>query len=240
MARYTGQRLPALPARRPEALPQGRALLHGQVRLRAPPVSAGQHGQGRVKLSDYGVQLREKQKVKRIYGLLERQFRGYYHRALARRRASRVRTCSQLLERRLDNVVFRMGFAATRAEARQLVRHGHFTVNGKRVNIPSYLVQAGRRRRGAEKSRRRCSRINEALDAVDRRGVPQWIELDKKNFNGTVEDAAVREDLTHADPASSSSSSSTRSNRSQAVARSAGARGASASGAVLSRRPSCA
>jgi len=135
------------------------------------PYPPGQHGQGRVKFSGYGVQLREKQKVKRMYGLL------------------------QLLELRLDNVVFRMGFADTRAEARQLVRHGHFTVNGKRVNIPSFEVKPGSVIEVAEKSRKMI-RIAEALETVDRRGVPQWIELDKKGMKGTVKSVPNREDLT--------------------------------------------
>ena len=150
------------------------------------PYPPGQHGQGRVKFSGYGTQLREKQKVKRMYGLLESQFRGSFHRA-AHAKGKTGETLLQLLELRLDNVVFRMGFADTRAEARQLVRHGHFTVNGKRVNIPSYEV--------AEKSRKMI-RIAEALETVDRRGVPQWIELDKKGMKGTVKSVPNREDLT--------------------------------------------
>src|SRR5438045_1901121 len=112
---------------------------YGYERRSYPP---GQHGQNRrKKRSDYGEQLREKQKVKRIYGIAEKQFRGYYYKALRTKGVS-GHTLIQLLERRLDNVVYRMGFASDHAEARQLVRHGHFTVNGKKVNIPSYLVRA--------------------------------------------------------------------------------------------------
>jgi len=158
------------------------------------PYPPGQHGQGRVKFSGYGVQLREKQKVKRMYGLLESQFRGYYHRASAAKGKTGENLLQQL-ELRLDNVVFRMGFADTRAEARQLVRHGHFTVNGKRVNIPSFAVKPGTTIEVAEKSRK-ILRISEALETVDRRGVPQWIDLDKKGFKATVRTAPNREDLT--------------------------------------------
>jgi small subunit ribosomal protein S4 len=158
------------------------------------PYPPGQHGQGRVKFSGYGVQLREKQKVKRMYGLLENQFRGYYHRASAAKGKTGENLLQQL-ELRLDNVVFRMGFADTRAEARQLVRHGHFTVNGRRVNIPSFAVKPGATIEVTEKSRK-ILRISEALETVDRRGVPQWIDLDKKAFKGTVRTAPNREDLT--------------------------------------------
>jgi small subunit ribosomal protein S4 len=158
------------------------------------PYPPGQHGQGRVKFSGYGVQLREKQKVKRMYGLLESQFRGYYHRASAAKGKTGENLLQQL-ELRLDNVVFRMGFADSRAEARQLVRHGHFTVNGKRVNIPSFAVKPGTTIEVAEKSRK-ILRISEALETVDRRGVPQWIDLDKKGFKATVRTAPNREDLT--------------------------------------------
>ena len=158
------------------------------------PYPPGQHGQGRVKFSGYGVQLREKQKVNRMYGLLESQFRGYYHRASAAKGKTGENLLQQL-ELRLDNVVFRMGFADTRNEARQLVRHGHFTVNGKRVNIPSFAVRPGAVVEVTEKSRKML-RIAEALETVDRRGVPQWIDLDKKNFKATVRTAPNREDLT--------------------------------------------
>src|SRR5213075_650050 len=158
------------------------------------PYPPGQHGQGRAKFSEYGVQLREKQKVKRLYGLLESQFRGYYHRGSAAK-GKTGENLLQYLEQRLDNVVFRMGFADTRAEARQLVRHGHFTVNGKRVNIPSFSVRTGSLIEVAEKSRKML-RIAEALETVDRRGVPQWIEVDKKAMKGTVKSVPNREDLT--------------------------------------------
>jgi small subunit ribosomal protein S4 len=158
------------------------------------PYPPGQHGQGRVKFSGYGVQLREKQKVKRMYGLLESQFRGYFHRAAAAKGKTGERLLQEL-ELRLDNVVFRLGFSDTRNESRQLVRHGHFTVNGRRVNIPSYRVKPGDGIEVAEKSRKML-RIQEALETVDRRGVPQWLEVDKKGLKGTVKSPPNREDLT--------------------------------------------
>lgn len=158
------------------------------------PYPPGQHGQGRVKFSGYGVQLREKQKVKRMYGLLEAQFRGYYHRASAAKGKTGENLLQQL-ELRLDNVVFRMGFADTRAEARQLVRHGHFIVNQHRVNIPSYSVKVGDTIEVREKSRK-VLRIAEALETVDRRGTPQWLEVDKTALKGMIKSIPLREDLT--------------------------------------------
>ena len=164
----------------------------GYERRAYPP---GQHGQSRrKKRSDYGEQLREKQKVKRIYGIAEKQFRGYYHKAVRQKGVS-GHILVQLLERRLDNVAYRMGFASDHAEARQLVRHGHFTINGKKVNIPSYLVRVNDVIAVRESSQK-IAKINEALAAVDRRGVPQWISLDKDNFKGQISQLPTREDVT--------------------------------------------
>jgi len=164
----------------------------GYERRSYPP---GQHGQARRrKRSDYGEQLREKQKVKRIYGIAERQFRGYYYKA-SRMKGVTGDNLIQLLERRLDNVVYRMGFASDHAEARQLVRHGHFKINGRRVNIPSYLVRSNDAVEVTEKSRT-VGRIVEALGAVERRGVPRWIELDKDAFKGVVKTMPARDDVT--------------------------------------------
>jgi small subunit ribosomal protein S4 len=155
----------------------------------------GDHGQGRRgKTSDYGVQLREKQKLKRIYGLLEQQFRGYFHKA-DRQKGITGTNLLVYLERRLDNMVFRMGFATSRTEGRQMVRHSHFTVNGAKVNIPSYLVKAGDVIQVRESSKQ-IVRIQEAMETVARRGVPQWLELEKENFRGTVKMLPAREDLT--------------------------------------------
>ena len=158
------------------------------------PYPPGQHGQGRAKFSEYGVQLREKQKVKRMYGLLERQFRLYYARAAAKK-GKTGENLLQALELRLDNVVFRAGFADTRNEARQLVRHGHFAVNGRRVNMPSFALKTGDAIEVREKSRK-VVRLTEALEAVDRRGVPPWLEVDKKAFKATLKASPLREDLT--------------------------------------------
>jgi small subunit ribosomal protein S4 len=154
----------------------------------------GQHGQGRIKVSDYGTQLREKQRVKRTYGLLEKQFRSYFHKA-DRMKGVTGENLLVLLERRLDSMVYRLGFATSRNESRQLVRHGHFLVNGQKVNIPSYLVRPGDSIELREKSRQ-VACINEALDGVMRRGVPSWVELDRAAFKGTVKTLPVREEMT--------------------------------------------
>jgi len=155
----------------------------------------GEHGQLRRKQqSDYGVQLREKQKLKRIYGLLEKQFRGYFEKA-DRKKGITGTNLLLYLERRLDNMVYRLGFANSRNEARQLVRHNHFTVNGKKVNIPSYLVDIGDVIEITEASRTN-NKIIEAMETVARRGVPQWLELEQENFKGKVKMFPAREELT--------------------------------------------
>ncbi len=154
----------------------------------------GQHGQGRHKFSEYSIQLREKQKVKRIYGVFEAQFRRYF--ALAERsRGVTGETLLTTLERRLDNIVFRLSFANSRAEARQLVRHGHFKVNGRKVTIPSFLVNAGDKVTVRERSQK-VARIVEALELSQRRGVPDWLEIDREGFAGTVKMLPQRADLT--------------------------------------------
>jgi small subunit ribosomal protein S4 len=154
----------------------------------------GQHGQLRTKVSDYGLQLREKQKVRRIYGILEKQFRSYFEHA-DRMKGVTGENLLALLERRLDNVIYRLGFASSRTEARQLVRHNHFQLNGRKVNIPSIQVRAGDVLIVKEKSRS-IACINESLEAVVRRGVPQWLELDKETYKGVVKTIPVREDIT--------------------------------------------
>ena len=154
----------------------------------------GQHGQRRGKLSDYGTQLREKQKVKRAYGLQEKQFKLYFAKA-DRMRGVTGENLLILLERRLDSVVYRLGFAASRAQARTLVRHGHFQINGHKANIPSQLVRPGDVVSLVEKSRQ-VACINESLDSVMRRGVPSWVELDRDAFKGTMKTLPVRAELT--------------------------------------------
>ena len=155
----------------------------------------GDHGQVHKKQrSDYGVQLREKQKLKRMYGLLEKQFRGYFEKADQQKGITGVNLLV-LLERRLDNMIFRMGFANSRVEARQLISHGHFLVNDKAVNIPSFLLKAGDGVSVKEGSRK-ITRIMGAIETVARRGVPHWLELDKDNFKASIKMLPVREDLT--------------------------------------------
>ena len=155
----------------------------------------GDHGQMHKKQrSDYGVQLREKQKLKRLYGLLEKQFRGYFEKADQQKGITGTNLLI-FLERRLDNMIFRMGLSNSRVEARQLISHGHFLINGKPVNIPSYLLKAGDEVSVKEGSRK-ITRVLEAMETVARRGVPQWLELDKENFKASIKILPVREDLT--------------------------------------------
>ena len=155
----------------------------------------GEHGQRRRgKPSDYGIQLREKQKVKRMYGLSEKQFHLFFKRADAQKGITGENLLS-LLERRMDNVVYRLGFTNSRNQGRHFVRHNHFTVNGKKVNIPSYMIKPGDVVEVREKSRK-VQMISDALDAVVRRSVPQWLDLEKDNFKGVVKGLPEREDLT--------------------------------------------
>ena len=154
----------------------------------------GQHGQGRIKFSEYGLQLREKQKIKRMYGLMEKQFRSVFEKADRTKGITGANLIS-MLERRLDNVAYRSGFANSRSEARQLVRHGHFLVNGKRVNIPSFLVYKGVMVEIREMSRG-VARINGAIEAVKRREIPQWLELEAAQLKARIRDLPSRDDVT--------------------------------------------
>lgn len=154
----------------------------------------GQHGQRRPKPSEYGVQLREKQKVKRIYGILERQFRTYFAKA-EQRKGITGETLLLFLERRLDSVVYRLGFASSRAQARQLVRHGHFLVNGRKVDIPSYLITGGDVIQVRERSRT-LEPIKTSLETVEQRGIPTWLELDKVEFKGIAHMLPSRDQIT--------------------------------------------
>jgi small subunit ribosomal protein S4 len=154
----------------------------------------GEHGQGRPKFSEYSIQLREKQKVKRIYRLMESQFRRTFDQA-SRIRGITGETLLVFLERRLDNVTYRLGFASSRAEARLLVRHGHILVNGKRLNIPSYQVRVGDVISVKEQSRQ-MARILTAMEGVQRRGVPDWAELDRDNCSGRIKILPTRSDIT--------------------------------------------
>jgi small subunit ribosomal protein S4 len=154
----------------------------------------GEHGQARSKFSEYAMQLREKQKVKRMYGLMERQFRRYFHLA-ERAHGITGEMLLQLLEQRLDNMVYRMGFATSRAEARQLVRHGHFLVDGRKVDIPSYLLRQGQEVCVRERSRS-IARLVDNLAQAERRGVPDWLEVSKEAFSARVKALPTRADLT--------------------------------------------
>ena len=163
----------------------------GYERRSYPP---GQHGQSRRrKRSDYGEQLREKQKVKRIYGVLEDQFRRYFEQA-ERTRGITGETLLQLLERRMDNVTYRLGFATSRPQARQLVRHGHFTVNGKKVDIPSFSVKPGDVVAVRESSRKNAS-IAHALEEVKGRGVPEWLAFDAEGMSAKINSIPTREQI---------------------------------------------
>jgi len=162
----------------------------GVERRKYPP---GQHGQGRGKLSDYGVQLMEKQKVRKPYGLVETQFRKYFHEA-ERRKGITGEVLLQLLECRLDNVVYRMGFSANRRQARQLISHGHFRVNGKPVSIPSYNIRAGDVIEARESSRDIQS-IQENLAKAEHRGRASWLEMDAANFKGKMMHVPSREEI---------------------------------------------
>ncbi|HBO12270.1 MAG TPA: 30S ribosomal protein S4 [Halieaceae bacterium] len=158
-----------------------------------PESVPGQHGARRGRLSDYGVQLREKQKVRRIYGVLEKQFRGYYKEA-ARRKGATGENLLQLLESRLDNVVYRIGFGSTRNEARQLVSHKAILVNGKSVNIPSYQVQPGDVVSLREKAKKQL-RVQSALALAAQRGEPEWIEVNNEKLEAVFKAAPERQDL---------------------------------------------
>jgi len=157
------------------------------------PYPPGQHGQGRKKTSEYGLQLREKQKAKRYYGILESQFRGYYDVA-AKRKGKTGENMLALLESRLDNVIYRLGFAMSRAEARQLVLHGHFLVNGRKVNIPSFLVRPGMIITPKEKSRN-LSKIKAVIEANAFRQPPKWLEYDGNAMVAKVVAVPQREDI---------------------------------------------
>jgi small subunit ribosomal protein S4 len=157
------------------------------------PYPPGQHGSRRMKHSDYGIQLREKQKARRIYGIMEGQFRNYFMVA-DRQKGVTGENLIVLLERRLDNTVFRLGFSSSRADARQLVRHGHVTINGRKVNIPSYLLRPGDVVEIREKSRN-SSRIQEALVSAERKSTPAWLELEAAAFKGIFKSYPGRDEV---------------------------------------------
>jgi len=162
---------------------------------RRPDQKPGIHGKGRrSKFSEFGIRLREKQKVKRIYGLTENQFRNYFEIA-EKIKGVTGSILITLLERRLDNVIYRLGFASSRDQARQLVWHGHIKVNGRKVDIPSFQVDEGSTIELKEKSKK-LSSINNAMEMLERRGVPQWLDFDQDNYKGVVNKLPQREDVT--------------------------------------------
>ena len=194
MARYRGAACRLCRRERMKLNLKGERCFTDKCAIERRNYPPGQHGQARGKGTEYGRQLREKQKVRRIYGIQEGQFRSYFREA-DRRKGVTGEVLLMLLECRLDNMVYRMGFAQSRNEARQLVRHSHFLVNGRRINIPSYLTKAGDVVAVREKSRA-IPAIVSAQEGIEGRGVPRWVELDRKNFVGTVKELPKREDIT--------------------------------------------
>lgn len=195
MARYRGASCRQCRREKLKLFLKGERCFSDKCAFERRSYAPGQHGQARVrKSSDYAVQLREKQKVRRIYGILEDQFRRYFFMA-DRKKGVTGENLLQLLERRLDNTIYRLGFANSRNQARQLVRHNHIMINGKKVNIPSYLVNVGEEITLKEKSQKNPA-VNESIEAVARRGVPSWLTADHTNYKGTVKTMPVREELT--------------------------------------------
>jgi len=196
VARYTGPRCRLCRREGMKLFLKGERCYTDKCPFERRSYPPGQHGpqQIRIKLSDYGVRLREKQKVKRIYGISEKQMRKYYEMA-TKMPGQAGHNLLQLLERRLDNVIYRLGFAVSRAQARQMVVHGWFKLNGRNVDIPSILVDVGDVIELKEKYRNNMH-VQEALEAVARRGIPSWLELDRENFRGTVKALPTREDIT--------------------------------------------
>jgi small subunit ribosomal protein S4 len=191
MARYIGPKCKLMRREGTDLYLKGRGRsLENKCNLEKIP---GVHGERRTRLSDYGMQLREKQKVRRIYGVLEKQFRNYFKEAV-RLKGSTGENLLQLLECRLDNVVYRMGYASTRAEARQLVSHKAIHVNGSSVNIASYQVNAGDLVSVREKAKKQ-SRIQDSISVADQVGFPDWVEVDLKKLEGTFKVAPERDEL---------------------------------------------
>lgn len=193
MARYTGATCRLCRREGEKLFLKGERCYTNKCAVSRRAYAPGQHGQQRKKLSEYGIQLREKQKARRFYGVLESQFRRYFELA-EKRKGITGENLLQILESRLDNVVYRLGLATSRPEARQLVRHGHFTVNGKKVNIPSYLVKVGDVISLAEKSRN-SPKIKAITEITGGKVIPKWLEYDPENFTGKVVSLPAREDI---------------------------------------------
>ena len=193
MARYTGPVCRLCRREGDKLFLKGEKCFSSKCAIEQRPNPPGQHGAKRGRLSDYATQLREKQKLRRIYGILEKQFRSYYQQA-DRRKGSTGENLLQLLESRLDNVVFRMGFGASRTEARQLVRHNAITLNGSKANIPSMQVKPGDVIAISEKGKEQL-RVKAALEAAEQRGIAEWIDVDFKKMEGTFKSTPERSEL---------------------------------------------
>lgn len=193
MARYIGSKCRLCRREGEKLFLKGEKCYTSKCAIENRPFPPGQHGQRRTRLSDYARQLREKQKLRRIYGILENQFRLYYKEA-DRLKGSTGENLLQLLECRLDNVVYRMGFGVSRTEARQLVRHNGITVNGKKVNIPSYNVKPGDVVAVAEKSKEQL-RVKSSVELAQQRGVAEWIDVDAKKLEGVFKSRPERSEL---------------------------------------------
>ncbi|HEY0721913.1 MAG TPA: 30S ribosomal protein S4 [Gammaproteobacteria bacterium] len=193
MARYIGSKCRLCRREGEKLFLKGEKCHTAKCAIETRPFPPGQHGQKRARLSDYARQLREKQKLRRVYGILEGQFRHYYEEA-DRRRGSTGEVLLQLLESRLDNVVFRMGFGASRSEARQLVRHNCVAVNNKRVNIPSYQLKAGDVVSVVEGAKSQL-RIKASSDFAQQRGMPDWLDVDASKMEGVFKAAPERSEL---------------------------------------------
>jgi len=193
MAKYTGSKCRQCRREGGKLFLKGEKCFTAKCAIENRPFPPGQHGQRRTRLSDYATQLREKQKLRRIYGVLEGQFRNYYKNA-DRLRGSTGENLLQLLEGRLDNVAYRMGFSASRSEARQLVRHNAISVNGNRANIPSYQVQPNDVVSVNEKSRKQI-RVQAALELAQQRGIADWIDVDIKKMEGVYKSRPERSEL---------------------------------------------
>lgn len=193
MARYTGPQCRLCRRETEKLFLKGDRCFTEKCAVERRQYPPGQHGQRRGKLSDYGVQLREKQKVRNTYGVLEKQFRKYFHRAETKKGVT-GEMLLQSLETRMDNVVYRMGFAPNRNGARQLVRHGHFMVNGKDVNVPSYNVHVGDVVE-VRTSSRDLDVIKDSISRVEQRGIPSWVEMDFQSFKGKIIQIPSREDI---------------------------------------------
>lgn len=193
MARYIGPKCRLCRREGEKLFLKGEKCYTSKCAIESRPFPPGQHGQRRTRLSDYALQLREKQKLRRTYGILEKQFRGYYKEA-DRRKGSTGENLLQLLESRLDNVVFRMGFGISRSEARQLVRHGAILVNDSRVTIPSYQLQGSDKVAVNDKTQEHL-RVKHAAKFSEQRSIPEWLDVDLTKLSGVFKSAPERSDL---------------------------------------------